>query len=269
MHVEHGGDAAHATVALDQTVQLSADHVQPGYAHFTLVNQNTAAQRLVLGRVDWSDEAVTAAQITSLQLFRDLFSSEALRPGESISVENMTILFTDLKGSTDMYLRHGDAPAFRWVMDHFEILRSGVSRHHGALIKTIGDAIMAVFTDPADAVGAALDIIAEIERWSAANPQPLILKMGIHRGACIAVTLNERLDYFGSVVNMAARLESQSRGGDVIVSEAIASDPGVVDLIAHRQVGAEQFMTVLKGFTESVALCRLTLPTLSGSAADR
>src|SRR5260370_25131506 len=113
-------------------------------------------------------------------------------------------------------------------MDHFGILREGVTRHHGGLVKTIGDAIMAVFTDPANAVGAALDIQRGIREYNADHRgQPLVLKLGIHQGTCIAVTLNERLDYFGTVVNIAARLESQSHGGDVVVSPSVPADPRV------------------------------------------
>src|SRR5205814_7684589 len=123
-------------------------------------------------------QVTTAAVITSMQAFRDLFSSEALRPGEAISVESLSILFTDLKGSTALYRTIGDAPAFGQVMSHFDILREGVAAHHGGLVKTIGDSIMAVFPDPADALAAALDILQEFRDYNAVHPQqPLVLKM--------------------------------------------------------------------------------------------
>ncbi len=195
-----------------------------------------------------------------MQSFRDLFSSEALRPGESISVERLTVLFTDLKGSTILYQTVGDAPAFRRVMDHFSLLRDGVARHQGGLVKTIGDAIMAVFADPLHAVEAAMDILQRINEYNIENPDALIvLKMGIHQGACIAVTLNERLDYFGSVVNLAARLEGQSQGGDVVISSAVATDPAVEVYLKQPEVKVDSFNATLKGFTESFALRRLTL----------
>ena len=112
-------------------------------------------------------------------------------------------------------------------MDQLDLLREGVAAHHGGLVKTIGDAIMAVFTDPADAVAATLDILERFRAYNAIHAEhPLLLKMGMHSGACIAVTLNDRLDYFGSVVNIAARLEGQSEGGDLVLSETVARDPG-------------------------------------------
>src|SRR5450432_1380646 len=236
------------------------DAVGAGMVKINLINASNDPQVILLEQTDWSDQASTAAEVTSLQSFRDLFSSEALRPGESISVERLTVLFTDLKGSTILYQTVGDAPAFRRVMDHFTLLRDGVARHQGALVKTIGDAIMAVFADPLHAVEAAVDILHKIDKYNDENPDArLVLKMGIHQGTCIAVTLNERLDYFGSVVNLAARLESQSQGGDVVISGAVATDPAVEDLVKQPQVNVDSFEATLKGFTESFFLSRLTL----------
>jgi class 3 adenylate cyclase len=226
---------------------------------------------LLLEQAAWSDQASTAAAVTSLQAFRNLFSSEALRPGETISVGSLTILFTDLKGSTSLYRTIGDAPAFGRVMDHFDLLREGVAAHHGGLVKTIGDAIMAVFTDPADAVAATLDILEQFRAYNAAHAEhPLLLKMGMHAGACIAVTLNDRLDYFGSVVNIAARLEGQSEGDDLVLSETVAHDPAVAALLIERGAQVTPFTAYLKGFAEPFSLRRVALavaPAVAAAAA--
>ncbi|MDQ1637464.1 MAG: hypothetical protein QOF62_803 [Pyrinomonadaceae bacterium] len=79
---------------------------------------------------------------------------------------------------------------------------------------------------------------------------PLTLKAGIHEGPCIAVTLNERLDYFGSTVNMAARLEALSTGDDVVISHAIYDDAEVRELIRAENLQAAPFEIMLKGFDE-------------------
>ena len=79
------------------------------------------------------------------------------------------------------------------------------------MIKTIGDSVMAVFPRPVaalKALAAAQDLLAS----PPAGSRPLLLKGGIHYGPCIAVTLNDRLDYFGSSVNLAARLAGLSSG---------------------------------------------------------
>jgi class 3 adenylate cyclase len=213
-------------------------------------NGTDEEQLFILERTAWSDEAATAAEVTALQVFRDLFATEALRPGEQISVGTLTVLFTDLKNSTRMYREIGDATAFGHVMNHFDVLKEVIAEHDGALVKTIGDAVMAVFRQPSAALQAMLQ--AQERLADTGNKHPLNLKAGVHVGPCIAVTLNERLDYFGSTVNMAARLEGQSTGQDIVISSAVYDDPEVRSFL--RQAGngivARRFEIPLKGFDE-------------------
>lgn len=216
-----------------------------------LKNATESERIFMIERMTWSDKAATAAEVTALQMFRDLFANEALRPGEQISVGTMTILFTDLKGSTKLYREIGDAPAFGRVMNHFDVLRECIAEEDGALVKTIGDAVMAVFRRPSSA----LRSILKAQKILAAPPDgslPLHLKVGIHAGASIAVTLNGRLDYFGGTVNLAARLEGLSKGDDAIISSTVHADPEVAALLTNAQSGftAEKFYMQLKGFDE-------------------
>jgi class 3 adenylate cyclase len=214
-------------------------------------NATDREQLFILERMAWSDQAATAAEVTALQRFRDLFANEALRPGERISVGSLTVVFTDLRESTRLYRQVGDAPAFGLVMDHFDVLQGAINAEQGAIVKTIGDAVMAVFRRPAAALRAMLNA-----QHALASPrdggQPLRLKAGIHYGACIAVTLNDRLDYFGSTVNIAARLESLSSGQDLVISAAVHADPEVADWLARPGSGlaAEPFQTTLRGFDQ-------------------
>jgi class 3 adenylate cyclase len=217
----------------------------------TLENATGEEQLFMLERTAWGDQAATAAEVTALQLFRDLFSTEALRPGDQISVGQMTILFTDLRGSTRLYREIGDAVAFGTVMNHFDVLRDAVADEGGSIVKTLGDAIMAAFTRPAPALRAVMRAQATL-----ASPpvgmRPLMLKAGIHAGPCIAVTLNERLDYFGSNVNMAARLEPLSTGADCVISDDVRRDPEVAELLEDESSGltASPAEAQLKGFDD-------------------
>jgi class 3 adenylate cyclase len=216
---------------------------------FTLKNETEAEQLLILERMAWVDQAATAAEVTALQVFRDLFSTEALRAGEQISVGTLTVLFTDLRQSTRLYREIGDATAFSRVMNHFEVLKKFIAERDGAIVKTIGDAVMAVFRSPANALLAMVDA-----QEALANPtegtMPLQLKAGLHTGPCIAVTLNERLDYFGSTVNYAARLEGLSSGKDVIVSREVFEDTKVRELLSSGAYEASSFEMAVKGFEE-------------------
>lgn len=210
----------------------------------------------------WVRDALTAPEVISLQAFRDLFAEATLRPGDDAGVSQVALLFTDLQGSTALYERVGDAAAYNMVRKHFALLAAIVRDHDGAVVKTIGDAVMAAFSDPAQSVLAALAMQAEIGS-SERGVRDLVLKVGIHAGPSVVVTLNDRLDYFGSTVNMAARLQGQSTGGDIVLSTSVADDPAVRDVIAALPKNRET--VALKGFTEPVGFIRLLS---SASSAD-
>jgi class 3 adenylate cyclase len=209
-------------------------------ATLELTNGTREEQLFVVERTEWTDEAATAAEVTTLQVYRDLFASEALRANEPISVGTLTVVFTDLRGSTRFYREVGDAPAFGSVLDHIDLLGSLVAAEGGAVVKNMGDAIMAVFMRPI----CALRAMTQAQRDLAGRP--LALKVGVHAGPCIAVNQNGVLDYFGSTVNLAARLVSMSSGDDLVVSEAILNDPEIRPLA----LSAERVEQVPKGFEE-------------------
>lgn len=197
----------------------------------------------------WTRDALTAPEVISLQAFRDLFAAATLRPGDEAGVSQVALLFSDLRGSTALYERLGDGAAYTIVREHFALLAAIVRDHDGAVVKTIGDAVMASFGDPADAVRAALSMQGRIA------DQDLSLKLGVHMGPSVVVTLNDRLDYFGSTVNMAARLQGQSAGGDIVLSRAVADDPTVQGVIAAVPRREEE--VALKGFDRPVGFVRL------------
>lgn len=232
----------------------------------TVENQSGGERLVILERMQWTDQIVTAAEVTSMQLFRDLFAQETLRPDIQIEVASLTLVFTDLKGSSRLYAEVGDAPAFGMVLNHFDILREVIAAEDGAIVKTLGDAVMAVFKRPVNALRAVL----RAQEILAAAPmeyggKPLQLKAGIHTGKMIAVTLNDRLDYFGTTVNVAARLAALSQGTDIIASEAVFTDPEVADLLNQRDFSlmADVFDASLKGFeSEQFRLSRIRSTSL-------
>ena len=234
-------------------------------AALTLHNQTDEEQLFILEELAWSDQAITAAEVISLQRFRDLFAQETLQPGEQFAVGSLTVLFTDLRDSTRLYREIGDAPAFGLVRNHFDVLREAIAAEEGAIVKTIGDAVMAVFRRPVSAMRAMV-----YSQQVLANPpdgiRPLQLKAAIHAGHSIAVTLNERLDYFGTNINIAARLEKFSQGDDMIISDYVYSDPEVQEFIldAAAPMEALPFQTELKGFDDECFELWRIVPTAPG-----
>jgi class 3 adenylate cyclase len=163
--------------------------------------------------------------------FRELFGDEALDESQNIGIKNITFLFSDLKGSTALYHAVGDVRGYHLVRRHFAALTRAVSGHSGAIVKIIGDDAMATFADPVDAVSAAIDIAREVEEMNRTLSERLCLKMGIHGGHCLLVTVNNRLDYFGQTVNIAYRLLRLARGGELCLSSDICENPQVTDLL--------------------------------------
>lgn len=260
LRIEDGG-RPDVTLATSSEGWPGGERVISTTPRLTLENRTDAEQLFVLERLAWSDQAATAAEVTALQLFRDLFSTEALRPGAQISVGTLTVVFTDLRGSTNLYREIGDAPAFGVVMDHFQVLKQVVSDESGAIVKTLGDSVMAVFRRPVNALKAMLRAQERLAQ-PPIGMRPLLLKAGINAGPSIAVTLNERLDYFGTSVNIAARLADLSSGSDIVIAPSVLNDPEVQDMLNYRDVSltCERFTANLRGFdAEQFELCRVGL----------
>jgi class 3 adenylate cyclase len=249
--LEHGGGAFPGL-----RVTASGVEATPPSEAGTVTFANDAGFELAALIEDrtWTRDALTAPEVISLQVFRDLFAEATLRPGDEAGVSQVALLFSDLQGSTALYERVGDAVAFNMVREHFALLASIVRDHDGAVVKTIGDAVMASFGDPANAVKAALAMQARIANFGEKGHE-LVLKLGVHAGPSVVVNLNDRLDYFGSTVNMAARLQGQSQGGDIVLSRAVADDPAVRPLLAT--LAAREESVPLKGFADPISFVRL------------
>ena len=209
---------------------------------------------------------LTGKRLLTSQTFRDLFRSEVIAAREGIGVRDITLLFTDLKESTALYDRIGDLNAFSLVQEHFDRLQATTVRHNGAIIKTIGDAVMAAFLTPADAVAAALEMRSDIAEFNRGKPdRELILKIGVHNGAVIAVTLNERLDYFGQTVNIAARVQNEAQADEIWLSQDVYDAEGVRALV--EPLNADARLSSLKGVQEQLRL--FCVPAASGKAGGR
>jgi class 3 adenylate cyclase len=161
------------------------------------------------------------------------------------------VLFTDLKGSTELYSRMGDMRAYRLVGEHFGLLREVVASHSGAVVKTIGDAVMASFPTPAPALEAAKLMNSEI-----AKVGDLELKIGLHAGPCIAVDLNDRLDYFGQTVNIAARVQAIADSRQIVCTDPVRDAPGSAEVIAGLSPIGKRELAALKGVAGQVGVWR-------------
>lgn len=202
------------------------------------------------------DRPLLGKRLLTHATFRALFRNEVVAINEGIGIRDLSFLFTDLKGSTDLYDRIGDLKAFALVREHFEQIGAIIAARSGAVIKTIGDAVMAAFSDPVDAVRSAQEILRMIEAFNQKlGSEDIILKIGLHRGPAIAVTLNDRVDYFGQTVNIAARVQALADADEIYLTDSLYDLPEVAALLQGVAVQSEQ--TKLKGIAEKILVYKI------------
>ena len=247
------------TVTCGPLLAVSSARLAASGAAVTLVNALPDENLLVFEHETWRSSAATAAIVTTIQEFRDLFPLEAVAPGQEISVGRLTVLFTDLSGSTALYENVGDVKAFDFVQSHFQYLGRLVARHRGGLVKTMGDAIMASFNSPSDALSAALSMQEDWEAFMTKYrlPNEVRLKVGLHEGPAVAFNNQGAQDYFGTTVNMAARIQAQAGGGEVVISRALLDDTEIAPILSGLPRPVEPFEVRLKGIAETQTLYRL------------
>jgi class 3 adenylate cyclase len=182
--------------------------------------------------------SLSGKRLLMTQTFRDFFRSEVISATEGIAVLDITLVFTDLKGSTALYERIGDLNAYIQVQRHFQHL------------------LDAAFSTSADAMQSALEMREAVDQLNRDRPQrDFILKIGVHRGAAIAVTLNERLDYFGQTVNIAARVQNLADGDEICITDEVYGAPAVAEIIAPYPVAKSE--AELKGVSKAMSVYHL------------
>jgi len=198
---------------------------------------------------------LTAKRLLSNQTFRDLYRTDTLDIDQRLKITSLTFLFTDLRGSTELYERVGDLVAFDLVRTHFRILNEIVAAEAGAVVKTIGDAVMATFPTPDRAVAAALRMREAMRELNEARgSEDLLLKIGIHEGPCIAVSMNERQDYFGQTVNIASRVQGLANSQAIFATDAVVGNARAAEVLEAAKVVPVSHETTLRGITNEVAL---------------
>jgi class 3 adenylate cyclase len=196
---------------------------------------------------------LTAKRMLSNQTFRDVFKADNLNADQRLKITSLTFLFTDLKGSTALYERVGDLAAFDLVRAHFSALLSIIAAEKGAVVKTIGDAVMATFIRPEHALAAGLKMRAAMEKLNAERgSNDLIVKIGIHEGPCLAVMLNERQDYFGQTVNIASRVQSLSTSQEIHITAPVIDAPEVATILEKEAIKPIQKHAALRGIADKM-----------------
>jgi class 3 adenylate cyclase len=257
-------DRQDLTLVFDGTsVSPTRVQLRPGPCRIAIENRT---ERRLLPTIYRADEAfhglferrqafLTARRMLTNQTFRDIYRAGTLDIDQRLKITSLTVLFSDLKGSTALYERVGDLAAFDIVRAHFGKMSDVVRRHSGAVVKTIGDAVMATFDSPDDGLAAALDMRRAMEGLSASREEPdLRIKIGLHEGPCLAVTSNDRLDYFGQTVNIAARVQGLADGRPIYVTEPVVRDEAAARRLSNEGLVAVAKRALLKGIKDELTV---------------
>jgi class 3 adenylate cyclase len=228
----------------------------PGAA-IELANDGAEPATFTVEQATWSDHALRAGTLLSFQEFRDLFSEDYIGADVRLGIGQQTLLFTDVVGSTAFYASRGDPAAFVDIKRHFDEVFAIVGEHRGAVVKTIGDAVMAAFTNPLDAVRASRKIHDAFHPGR--NDTPIRLRISLNTGPCIAVRLNANADFFGSTVNVAAKLQALAEGYQIAISDATYRASGVADYLAEQGAELEILSYASKALPEPVGVRRWTV----------
>jgi class 3 adenylate cyclase len=198
---------------------------------------------------------LTAKRMLSNQTFRDVYRTDTLDVDQGLKITSLTFLFTDLKGSTELYERVGDLVAYDLVREHFHALHEIVASEAGAVVKTIGDAVMATFPTPDHAVSAALRMREAMRSLNEQHgSEDLLLKIGIHEGPCLAVVLNERQDYFGQTVNIASRVQNLAGSRSIYATGAVIENPEALEIIETQGLRPTLQKTTLRGINNEISV---------------
>jgi len=262
-HLEVKGEPARKSQSLsfimtrdrapEKTVQM-----RPG--PLTLTLENRSKKRTLPGVWVVSDKIhdfinkrrpfLTAKRLLTNQTFRDIHRTDALEVNQRLKITSLTFLFTDLKGSTELYERVGDLAAYDLVRAHFGILNEIVAAESGAVVKTIGDAVMATFPTPDRAMAAALKMREALKDLK----DELLLKIGIHEGPCLAVSLNDRQDYFGRTVNIASRVQGLATSRSIFATRRVVTDSEASKLLQSNGIAATPEKRSLRGIAKQVEI---------------
>lgn len=257
-----GPSAARATLG-ETSVSPAELRVAPG-GSVRFVSELDESVHVKIERLGYATLAATAQIVTMMSEFRRLFSKDLLKPSTPLKVGHSTIMFSDLTGSTALYTKAGDAAAFRLVDDHFDVLRKAIDQGGGAVVKTMGDAVMAAFVDPATCVRAAVECLRafEVFRKTHENGADTGLKLGLYAGPCYVVTANDAIDYFGQTVNCASRVQHLADSGELMLEEELFSGLPDGERSALRVV--ERVETRVKGVEHPLKLVRTKLAVEPG-----
>ena len=205
--------------------QLGASHHTPAVraGQLTLcVRNDLPTEHLVrIERAIERKNVVTAATVSTMARFRELFPDQVFKRDLPIATEDLTLFGFRIAETDQLYASMGDADAYVLIQSALQCVETCITGHRGAVIKSVGEVVLGSFRDSADATSAALSVgerLAEVAQLAT-----LQFGIGLHRGPTLVTTQNGRLDYFGSTPRMVESL-TQKANKTLLITDSVFSD---------------------------------------------
>lgn len=232
LRVGHTGELSRVEISLARApVSRGPIQLPIGRQVICLLNDSKQDQQIRIERTASTHDALSAAQASTMALFRELFPGEVLAGGNIVSVAHVTVLQMKLSGANALYQKLGDAAAFSRVRASLEATLDAVKLAGGAVVKTVGEGVLASFSVPARAVDAALRIMSVHE--SRGNADSLSPTVAIHTGPAMAATMDDRLDYFGRTLQVLSNLVARAPIESIVLTRELLQQSDVQSLLAE------------------------------------
>jgi class 3 adenylate cyclase len=231
-----GKGTTHTEIVLSSNLDCAhASQVRAGRNVLTLTNDYDREIVVRLERSIPSEDVVTAAQASSLPMFRAMFPDESPKLGQLINVSTVTLLAIDLVDTDRIYDVLDDINAYSCVRQFHTQLEQLAEKHSGAIVKVMGTETLLAFETPLEIVNMVTELVEKLNQVE----HDLKLCAAVHRGTALATSTDEHMDYFGSTVHLVRRVMQQAEAGELWITEAVAADPLVVQAIQDRQLATD------------------------------
>ncbi len=191
-----------------------------------------------------ADESI-AMTATMIEFLTNGATAPATAAGSGADGSSVTVMFTDVEGSTALTDRLGDARAREIIRTHERVTREALAAHGGSEIKTMGDGFMASFPSATSGLRCAIAIQQTLAAHNETAADPIAVRIGLNAGEPIS----ENADLFGTAVNLAARVAGKANGGEILASNVVRELAAGKDFLF-----ADRGDTALRGFEEAVRL---------------
>lgn len=178
------------------------------------------------------DDIMTAAQVSSLELFRELFPDQVLSPGLLVHGAVHGFLAADLMNLEELYEKRGDSQTFSMIQALRKTVSFCIPTHRGAVVEVNEENLLAVFSDGADAVAAGL----ALHRLLMQSPETrdLKIRLAAHSGPTLVATDQNAIRYFGGQVTRVRRLPREGRSDWLLITRELAADPKVQEYLRDQ-----------------------------------